>query len=182
MTLVEFLTYMRRSQDSDPLYAFDSKFISRIPILRSEYKIPKFFRQDYFAVLPEEHRPMYRWVVIGPAHSGTGFHLDPNGTSAWNALISGRKRWAFYPPHQTPPGLKAVELDGQNAINDYRAFSPMRWYYEVHSEATFTFLTNFVRSSSTISNLLFIHTILSHFETTFAIFGAITIPFNPIFA
>lgn len=93
MTMMEFVTYMRRSKDADPLYAFDSKIISRIPILRSEYKIPKFFRKDYFAVLPEEHRPMYRWVVIGPAHSGTGFHVDPNGTSAWNALLTGRKRY-----------------------------------------------------------------------------------------
>eukprot|EP01127_Copromyxa_protea_P016391 TRINITY_DN485_c0_g1_i3.p1 TRINITY_DN485_c0_g1~~TRINITY_DN485_c0_g1_i3.p1 ORF type:complete len:1020 (-),score=251.96 TRINITY_DN485_c0_g1_i3:107-3139(-) len=135
MTMMEYLTYMRRNNDHDPLYAFDSKIFNRIPELRADYKIPSFLRQDYFSVLPDEQRPMYRWVVMGPAHSGTGFHQDPNGTSAWNALISGRKRWAFYPPHQTPPGLKTVILDknrGKNAtIVDYNAFSPLRWYYEV---------------------------------------------------
>jgi hypothetical protein len=60
---------------------------------------------DLFRMLDEGRRPDHTWMIVGPKRSGSVFHIDPNGTHAWNAAICGRKRWIFYPPGVTPPGV-----------------------------------------------------------------------------
>jgi hypothetical protein len=98
MPLKMYMHYMENNRDEEPIYLFDGKFGERAPALLEDYKIPEYFTEDFFEqCLPTEKRPDFRWFVMGPRRSGTSWHMDPYMTSAWNALICGAKRWAFYP-------------------------------------------------------------------------------------
>ncbi|KAH8081707.1 hypothetical protein JL720_8830 [Aureococcus anophagefferens] len=47
----------------------------------------------------------------------TSWHTDPNSTSAWNLTLEGSKRWLFFPPTVTPPGVRpSVDGDGDNYL------------------------------------------------------------------
>src|SRR5690606_32342082 len=72
---------------------------------KSEYKIPKYFQNDYFSILDEKDRPSFRWLLVGPIRAGATFHKDPNYTSAWNGLVFGLKKWILFPPESPPPGV-----------------------------------------------------------------------------
>ena len=67
---------------------------------------------DLFRLFGEHRRPDYHWLILGPARSGSIFHIDPNQTNAWNACIRGRKKWIFYPPTNTPPGIMSTIDNG----------------------------------------------------------------------
>lgn len=132
MTMQDYVHYMQTNADAYPLYIFDSKFGERSPEMLKDYDVPPHFWEDLFAVLPDDSaaRPPHRWIVMGPARSGTPFHTDPNGTSAWNALLWGRKRWALYPPGAgplTPPGVNPRTL---------KAPHPLVWWSEIYPHLT----------------------------------------------
>lgn len=104
MKLEDYFRYSDLVREERPLYLFDPKFAEKVPVLGMEYEVPVFFQEDLFSVLGNE-RPDYRWIIIGPAGSGSSFHIDPNSTSAWNAVIKGSKKWVLFPPDVVPPGV-----------------------------------------------------------------------------
>ncbi|CAK7342149.1 unnamed protein product [Dovyalis caffra] len=104
MRLQGYFRYSDQVMEERPLYLFDPKFVEKVPVLGSEYEVPVYFREDLFSVLGNE-RPDYRWIIIGPAGSGSSFHIDPNSTSAWNAVVKGSKKWVLFPPDVIPPGV-----------------------------------------------------------------------------
>lgn len=116
--------------DESPFYLFDASFADD-PHASLEWRVPKFFQQiattpaeassqydasavrsDLFSLLGLL-RPDHRWIIAGPARSGSGWHKDPNGTSAWNAVLTGRKAWMMLPPHVTPPGVYVSEDEAE---------------------------------------------------------------------
>jgi histone arginine demethylase JMJD6 len=109
-----FLEYLTKQQDDSPMYVFDNSFDEH-PVakqLMQDFDVPKYFREDLFSLVGEKPRPPYRWWLIGPRRSGTGVHIDPLGTSAWNTLVRGRKRWVLF-----PPGINKEIVKGTSLIN-----------------------------------------------------------------
>eukprot|EP00127_Corallochytrium_limacisporum_P000554 Clim_evm10s18 gene=Clim_evmTU10s18 len=124
IALADFLTYSRTCIEESPLYLFCKDFIKRAPKMAEGWEVPPYFRRDLFAVLGER-RPDYRWLIVGPARSGSTFHKDPNATSAWNAVVKGRKLWVMFPPSvKAPPGVIPSE-DGSNVSTP---LSVLEWF------------------------------------------------------
>jgi hypothetical protein len=109
MSLRDYFAYACSTTEESPLYIFDKDFAEKWKLDDSWFDMPHYFPDDLFSLLPS--RPDYQWLILGPPRSGSTFHIDPNATSAYNALIHGRKLWVFYPPHLTPPGI-VKSLDG----------------------------------------------------------------------
>lgn len=102
-----YAEYYKNNSDESPLYLFDCNS-QAIKTLRNEYATPEIFKNDLFKLFQEKDvhcRPDHRWLIVGPAGSGSTFHKDPNQTSAWNAGLTGKKLWIMLPPGVKPPGV-----------------------------------------------------------------------------
>ena len=126
--LSDYSRYCLWQHDEVPLYVFDAKFVTTHEPLRSLYDIPAQFQHDIFSHLGSV-RPSYRWIVMGPARCGAPWHVDPIGTSAWNGLVCGRKRWAMYPPGHVPPGVIVYNGDIYGGVRSPPSAS---WYCEIY--------------------------------------------------
>jgi hypothetical protein len=96
MKLRRFFRYLERQHEQQPLYLFDQNYPENAEPMGSEYAVPPYFPEDLFEITGEDDRPPYRWILVGPAGSGAPFHTDPRGTSAWNTVLSGKKRCVLF--------------------------------------------------------------------------------------
>jgi hypothetical protein len=129
--LSTYISYTKNSHDESPLYLFDRGFAGKMKLKigrdveRAAYWPPECFGEDLFAVLGDQ-RPDSRWLIVGPARSGSTFHKDPNATSAWNAPLTGSKYWLMFPSGPSippPPGVilseDASEITSPLSIAEY---------------------------------------------------------------
>lgn len=133
--LSTYYNYVLNTQDESPLYLFDKMFAERMDITIGKqdgaaYWKPDCFGPDLFELLGPE-RPAHRWLIIGPARSGSTFHKDPNATSAWNAVIQGTKYWIMFPSSVEVPGVY-VSKDQSEVTSP---LSIAEWLIEFHEEA-----------------------------------------------
>lgn len=134
-TLATYCRYMSNNRDESPLYLFDRGFAEKMKLEightpGAAYWRPECFGPDLFEVLGNE-RPAHRWLIIGPKRSGSTFHKDPNGTSAWNAVIQGSKYWIMFPPSTQVPGVY-VSHDSSEVTSP---LSIAEWLLTFHEEA-----------------------------------------------
>jgi Cupin-like domain len=134
-----YVEYINNNFDESPLYLFDRGFVEKMSLSigrnspLASYWIPDCFGEDLFAALGSQ-RPDSRWLIIGPARSGSTFHKDPNATSAWNAVIRGSKYWIMFPttPDSPPPPGVYVSEDQSEVTSP---LSIAEWLLGFHTEA-----------------------------------------------
>lgn len=160
-----YLAYMRETTDADPFYLANWAFEHDCPALLADYRNPPIFAR-LEARLPPHLRQPWRWIFAGPAGSGSPLHVDTLGTSAWNVVITGRKRWRFFSPDQVrllyrgavdcfAPDLAAHPLFARAcAIECVQepgelVFTPSGWWHQVVNEAAGISITeNFINHAN----------------------------------
>lgn len=169
MTLSAFFEYASSNHDEAPLCLFDPHFASTAPQLAEDYTAPDFFKDDLFSLLSD--RPNYRWLLLGNRKSGSKWHVDPNGTHAWNGVVKGAKRWLFFPPHIPPPGV----FPSDDNANVTQPLSLIEWYTNFyHAAATGAAGVPLIEGTCYAGELVFVprewwHAVINLEDDTFAV-------------
>ena len=170
MTVFEF--FQNHFSEKSKFYLKDWEFKDKMPELCQDYVVPSFFKSwlessDYQASVGlSADVPKLSWLYIGGAGTGSGLHKDVLSTSAWNAVISGRKEWIFFPPTDDEnlyglnfdafsPDLARMPLLAKTnpswCIQEAGdiVFTPSDWAHQVRNVKTGISLTeNFVNASN----------------------------------
>ncbi|EDO30657.1 predicted protein [Nematostella vectensis] len=136
-------TKTRAKLDAAPWMVFMPDVFEMYPELLKDYKVPDYFSEedDFMTGVPDDLRMDWRWIIMAPRGSGSGWHCDPANTTGWLALATGAKLWGLYPPEQAHiPGVK----NNYYQKRDYNMDDAYNWWihtrpslehdHRVHSE------------------------------------------------
>lgn len=165
MRLAAFMDYMQHVSDANPYYLASWVFGKACPALLADYCNPPHFDR-WEKQLPVHLQPEWQWIFMGPRGSGSPLHVDTLYSSAWNAVITGRKRWLFYHPRQTAylyqgrvdafhPDYEAYpRFSNAEAIECIQyagdlVYTPSGWWHQVYNEEAGVSITeNFINASN----------------------------------
>lgn len=175
-TLSDYLDYMQTTTDERPYYLSAWRFASDYPELLNDYTVPDYF-ENWVRRIPEyllkrqDYDYFLRWMYIGAKNTGSPMHRDVLDTSAWNAVLSGKKEWLFYSSDETEnlyptdrdnspvngfaPDLtiypKFKDVMGYTCIQEPGdiVFTPSLWWHQVRNlEAGISLTENFINHSN----------------------------------
>ncbi|WP_298733931.1 cupin-like domain-containing protein [uncultured Chitinophaga sp.] len=163
--LQDYFTYMVEHKDDIPYYLVNLQFHLGSDLM-AHYMAPACFQCWYNSIPANRRKHSLSWLFIGAAGSFSGLHTDVWNTSAWNAVVTGKKLWLFYPPEQG-------ELLYQGEVNPFdpdlmefpdfakasplvciqhpgqMVFTPSNWWHAVYNlEPGISVTENFINRSN----------------------------------
>ncbi|MCA9776596.1 MAG: cupin-like domain-containing protein [Candidatus Eremiobacteraeota bacterium] len=135
-------------------------FRNDCPELLSDFDVPVYFRDDWLEELPELNDML--WLFLGAEGSGMALHQDLGHTAAWNAQVTGLKRWALVSPEDSeyvyegkvcafkpnrvryPRFRKARVWTGDVAAGEVLYIPPAWWHQTQNLKTGFAITANFV--------------------------------------
>jgi histone arginine demethylase JMJD6 len=164
--LEDYINYMETNSDKDPYYLTNTQFHLDTEMV-NDYEVPSYFTtclQVMKDKLPRKFQ--LSCIYIGAKNTFSKLHLDIFNSSAWNAVISGKKIWLFYPPNQFRYLYNGAVNPFEPDLNKYPEFvnatpivcvqnpgevvyTPSRWWHAVYNEEAGLSLTeNFVNETN----------------------------------
>lgn len=160
----EYIDYMQNCPDAEPYYLKNCQFHLKTNVI-DDYTVPIYF-QDYFQRFYKNLPFRLSWLFMGATNTYSKLHQDIFNTSAWNAVISGRKLWLFYPSDQEQYLYEGAVNPFKPNISRYCnfqkanplvcvqnpgevVFTPGGWWHAVYNlEGGISITENFVNSTN----------------------------------
>ncbi|XP_023323479.1 bifunctional arginine demethylase and lysyl-hydroxylase JMJD6 isoform X3 [Eurytemora carolleeae] len=104
-------------QTSSQNYLFDWSLPLNAPKLAADFKIPQYFSHNLLMKTPlgSLYRDSWPSLFIGPRGTKSGLHIVAFGSHFWMYLVSGVKKWTFYPPERAGD-LNPVFFDSMDPV------------------------------------------------------------------
>jgi histone arginine demethylase JMJD6 len=164
-TIADYVDYMTTTDDESPFYLRNTQFHLGTE-LKDDYQVPEYFDCWYANSTQGKARYALSWIFMGAANTFSKLHLDIWDSSAWNAVLSGKKLWVFYDESQAEylydGQVNPFEPDFEKFPNFVHArplvcvqgagdvvFTPSGWWHAVMNvEAGISITENFINETN----------------------------------